>query len=254
MDVVAIFGPTGVGKTAVAVALARLLRERGEDPVAISADALQVYRGLETLTGAGDATRGPRDRPAVGASRSPGSSPRARSPSARTPRSTPRSRRGRRPIVVGGTGLYLRAALTELQPQAAAPAGPARADRGRHGGPRPGRAARRPGRARARAGGRDRPERPQPRSCARSSCSTMGESLDDYGDQLWTDEMRVPTRLFGLVMDRDGAVRADRRPRRRDGRGRAPPTRCAPPTPPAPRAPRARRSASASCSRTTSTR
>ena len=27
-----------------------LLRERGEDPVAISADALQVYRGLETLT------------------------------------------------------------------------------------------------------------------------------------------------------------------------------------------------------------
>ncbi len=48
---VAIFGPTGVGKTAVALALADALRQRGEDPVAISADALQVYRGLETLTG-----------------------------------------------------------------------------------------------------------------------------------------------------------------------------------------------------------
>ena len=49
-------GPPGVGKTAVAIALADRLRADGEDPVAVSADALQVYRGLETLTGA--ATRG----------------------------------------------------------------------------------------------------------------------------------------------------------------------------------------------------
>jgi tRNA dimethylallyltransferase len=54
-EVVALFGPTGVGKTEVAVALADLLRVRGERPVAISADALQVYEGLETLTGAADA-------------------------------------------------------------------------------------------------------------------------------------------------------------------------------------------------------
>src|SRR4051794_41922040 len=50
-EVIALFGPTGVGKTDVAVALADLLRVRKERPVAISADALQVYRGLETLTG-----------------------------------------------------------------------------------------------------------------------------------------------------------------------------------------------------------
>ena len=50
----AIFGPTGVGKTGVAVALAELLRERGEDPVAISCDALQVYEGLGVLTGVGE--------------------------------------------------------------------------------------------------------------------------------------------------------------------------------------------------------
>ena len=49
MSVLAIFGPTGVGKTGVAIALARLLRQRGEDPVAISCDALQVYEGLERL-------------------------------------------------------------------------------------------------------------------------------------------------------------------------------------------------------------
>src|SRR5690349_3808808 len=35
-SVIAVFGPTGVGKTAVAVALAERLRGRGEDPVAIS--------------------------------------------------------------------------------------------------------------------------------------------------------------------------------------------------------------------------
>ena len=50
--VIAIFGPTGVGKTAIALALGRRLRAAGEDPVAVSADALQVYRGLEVLTGA----------------------------------------------------------------------------------------------------------------------------------------------------------------------------------------------------------
>ena len=48
MQIIALFGPTGVGKTAVAVALAERLRARGEDPVAVSADALQVYAGLET--------------------------------------------------------------------------------------------------------------------------------------------------------------------------------------------------------------
>ena len=54
VQVVAIFGPTGVGKTAVAVALAERLRKHGEDPLAVSADALQVYAGLELLTGAPD--------------------------------------------------------------------------------------------------------------------------------------------------------------------------------------------------------
>src|SRR5947209_5148112 len=52
MKVIALFGPTGVGKTAVAISLAERLRARGEDPVAVSADALQVYEGLEVLTGA----------------------------------------------------------------------------------------------------------------------------------------------------------------------------------------------------------
>ena len=55
-EVIALFGPTGVGKTAVAIALAEVLQARGErPPVAVSADALQVYEGLAALTGAATA-------------------------------------------------------------------------------------------------------------------------------------------------------------------------------------------------------
>jgi tRNA dimethylallyltransferase len=113
--VIAIFGPTGVGKTAVALALGRRLRARGEEPVAVSADALQVYRGLEVLTGAPT----PAERAQL---------------EHRMVSFLPVDARfsvgeyselvhaeidgllaaGRRPIVVGGTGLYLRAALADL--------------------------------------------------------------------------------------------------------------------------------------------
>jgi tRNA dimethylallyltransferase len=114
-DVIAIFGPTGIGKTAVAIALADLLRERGEDPVAISADALQVYRGLETLSGA--ATQEER---AQLEHRLLGLVPATETFSVGEFMPLAHAEidgalaDGRTPIVVGGTGLYLRAALTEL--------------------------------------------------------------------------------------------------------------------------------------------
>ena len=115
LPIVALFGPTGVGKTEVAISLAQLLRDDGEDPVAVSADALQLYAGLEILTGAATAAERARLE-----HRLLGILP-------LTARATAGdfARRahaeidgliaaGRRPIVVGGTGLYLRAALAEL--------------------------------------------------------------------------------------------------------------------------------------------
>jgi tRNA dimethylallyltransferase len=115
LNVVGIFGPTGVGKTGVAIALAEQLRGRGEDPVAISCDALQVYEGLETLTGvATSEQRELLEHRLVGFVR------------VTQPFSVGDYMRlaheeidralegGRRPIVVGGTGLYLRAAVAEL--------------------------------------------------------------------------------------------------------------------------------------------
>ena len=89
-QVIAVFGPTGVGKTAVAIALAERLRERGEDPVAVSADAMQVYAGLPILTGAADSA-GAGSGSSTGCSascRSTRRSPPARTRSALTRRST----------------------------------------------------------------------------------------------------------------------------------------------------------------------
>ena len=114
-DVIALFGPTGVGKTSVAIALAARLRNLGEDPVAVSADALQVYSGLEILTGAA----GPRERAQL-EHRLIGFLPIDAQFSAGQYAELAHAEidalieQGDRPIVVGGTGLYLRAALTEL--------------------------------------------------------------------------------------------------------------------------------------------
>ena len=115
MPVVALFGPTGVGKTDVALALAEGLRARGEDPVAISADALQVYEGLGVLTGA--ATAEERDRLEH---RLVGTVPITQKfdlgqymPLAHAEIDAALAA-GRRAIVVGGTGLYMRAALADL--------------------------------------------------------------------------------------------------------------------------------------------
>jgi tRNA dimethylallyltransferase len=47
MRIIALFGPTGVGKTALAIEIASELRGRGESPAAVSADAMQIYQGLE---------------------------------------------------------------------------------------------------------------------------------------------------------------------------------------------------------------
>ncbi|MFI5027573.1 MAG: tRNA (adenosine(37)-N6)-dimethylallyltransferase [Solirubrobacterales bacterium] len=115
MTVVAIFGPTGVGKTGVAIALADELRQRGEDPVAISCDALQVYEGLETLTGAASAEeRRMLEHRLVGFL--PVTQPFSVGDYMRLAHREIDAalEQGRRPIVVGGTGLYLRAAIAEL--------------------------------------------------------------------------------------------------------------------------------------------
>lgn len=115
MNVLAIFGPTGVGKTGVAIALAELLRERGEDPVAINCDALQVYEGLAILTGAATAAEQERlEHRLLGFVPVDSDFSIADYMPLAHREIDAALEAGRRPIVVGGTGLYLRAALAEL--------------------------------------------------------------------------------------------------------------------------------------------
>jgi tRNA dimethylallyltransferase len=116
VNVLALFGPTGVGKTDVAIAVAERLRERGEDPVAISCDALQVYRGLEVLTGAASgAERARLEHRLVGIIDVSEEFSAGRFAELARSEIDALLASGRRPIVVGGTGLYMRAALSDME-------------------------------------------------------------------------------------------------------------------------------------------
>jgi tRNA dimethylallyltransferase len=114
-EVLALFGPTGVGKTDVAIELARRLREVGQEPVAVSADALQVYAGIETLTGsATPAQRAQLEHRLLSFLPVDATFSAGQYAELAHAEIDGLLAAGQRPIVVGGTGLYLRAALTEL--------------------------------------------------------------------------------------------------------------------------------------------
>jgi len=115
LKILALFGPTAVGKTGVAIAVADRLRERGEDPVAVNCDSIQVYRGLEVLSAAPDAEQQERLEHRLLSFVEPTEEFSAgRYAELAHAQIDSLLAEGRRPIVVGGTGLYLRAALADL--------------------------------------------------------------------------------------------------------------------------------------------
>jgi tRNA dimethylallyltransferase len=194
VQVIAVFGPTGIGKTAVAIALAERLRARGEDPVAVSADSMQLYQGLPILTGAADALQ-----QAQLEHRLLGFVPVHETYSAGAFAQRAHEEidgliaQHRRPIVVGGTGLYLRAALADLDLRP--PVDPA---------------------IRARIAARDLAElhaelppdlniRPTDthRIVRAHELLATGELPHATSRQLWTEHTRHPTLLVALVMDRE---------------------------------------------------
>jgi tRNA dimethylallyltransferase len=184
--VLAIFGPTASGKTAVAQALAQRIPAE-----LVSADSMQVYRGLPILTNQAPARLvgiWPLDHEASVAEYQQ---------LAHTAIAEVLAA-GRTPIVVGGTGLYLRAALADLTlPPAPEP------------------------------GERERWERIYDDEGAESAHTRLAEldpeaaaavhpndrrrvvrSLELAGqarerDRLWTDETRHPTLVFGLDVPKE---------------------------------------------------
>jgi tRNA dimethylallyltransferase len=200
----ALFGPTGVGKTEVALALADRLRARGERPVAVSADALQVYAGLEVLTGVPTAEQRARLEHRL-TSFVPVSE---RFSVAEYAERAHREidgllKEGATPIVVGGTGLYLRAALATLTLRPPPPAGVRErweAALTEHGPEQlHAQLARAAPWAAATIDPRDRH-----RIIRSLELLDQGALVEPEGpNRLWTGETRHPTRLVGLVRDRD---------------------------------------------------
>jgi tRNA dimethylallyltransferase len=207
--VIALFGPTAVGKTAVAVALARRLRVAGDDPVALSADALQVYRGLETLTGVATAAeRAELEHRLISFVPLDGRFSVAEYAGLAHAEIDALLAAGLTPIVVGGTGLYLRAALAELDLKPAPPDElrehwmeqlRTRGSLALHA-----ELARRAPNTAARIDANDR------HRIVRALELSDLDALEDEaqpGEQLWTADTRHPTRLVGLVLDRDELYR-----------------------------------------------
>lgn len=202
-SVVAIFGPTAIGKTAVAIELAELLRARGEDPVAVSVDAMQVYRELPVLTGAADAEERARlEHRLIGCVSVAENWDVVRHARAAHAEIDQLREEGRRPLVLGGTGLYLRAALTELDFM-----------------PKPPEGVRERLTTELQQDGLEalyaRLEAQAPDLAAQTEASNArrvvraleaveaGENPARRAEnRLWTKETRVPTLLFGLTMER----------------------------------------------------
>jgi tRNA dimethylallyltransferase len=203
MPVVAIFGPTASGKSAVAIELAERL-----DGEIVSCDAMQLYRGLPILTNqppAADVARVPHHLVAVWETDHAGSV--AEYAALAHAAIDAVLARGRTPVVCGGSGLYLRAALADMPLPPRVPA--AARTRFEHLYDEEGADV-----AHARlaaadpvaAAGVHRNDR---RRVVRAlELHAAGTSLAPEHDRLWAPDRRHPTTVVGL--DVPGALVADR--------------------------------------------
>ncbi|HUZ84674.1 MAG TPA: tRNA (adenosine(37)-N6)-dimethylallyltransferase MiaA, partial [Gaiellales bacterium] len=196
MTVVAVFGPTASGKSAVALALADLIG--GE---IVSCDAMQLYRGLPILTNqptAPELERVAHHLVAVWPLSHAGSV--AEYAALAHAAIDEVAARGRVPVVVGGSGLYLRAALAAM----ALPPRPRAGARERQGAlyDRVGARAAHDllGRVDARAAAAVHPN-DRRRVVRALELAAAGVSLAPARDTLWTGALRRPAVVVGLRAD-----------------------------------------------------
>jgi tRNA dimethylallyltransferase len=206
---IAVFGPTGVGKTGVAIMLSERLRALGEDPIAISCDSIAVYRGLETISGAPGAEQRRRlEHRLVGIVEPAEEFSAGRFAALAEEEIAGALASGRRPILVGGTGLYMRAALTELElrpPVAEEVRAAVEAELAEHG----------PEALHAQLAVDVRSRvHPSDRKRIARALELLRSGIDppERSRELWTAGLRRPTLLVGVVCDREVlARRIDRR-------------------------------------------
>lgn len=191
MSVLAVFGPTASGKTAVAEALAARVPAE-----LVSADSMQVYRGLPILTNQDAGARLVGIWP-LSHEASVGEYQRLAHEAIDEILAA-----GRTPVVVGGTGLYLRAAVSELE----LPPPPQPGSRERWEALYDARgaaaahaelSARDPGAAAA-VHPNDR------RRVVRAlELAEAGSSLRPERDRLWAEDTRLPTLVAGLDVPKE---------------------------------------------------
>jgi len=198
LEPIAIFGPTAVGKTGVAIALAERLSARGEEPIAVNCDSIQVYRGLERLSGAATAAERERlEHRLVGIVGTHEEFSAGRYAELAHREIDRLLRTERRPIVVGGTGLYLRAALADLELRPPVPAEvrsqveQTLAERGPEA-----LHAELPDELASGVHPNDRK-----RIARLTELTRLGIAPHSSSDGLWTERLRHPTLLVGLTMD-----------------------------------------------------
>ena len=202
-QVLALFGPTSVGKSEIAVVLAERLSRSGRGSVIIGADSMQIYDGLGLISGAASPQQRARaDHRLIGfvpidSEFSAGQY--AELAHAEIDRAVGD---GELAIVVGGTGLYLQAALTEMpmRPPISQATEQALQEQLEEEGEQ---------------ALHDRLAAESPTAAARINVSdhrrllralallAEGHSLDDQEGGIWTSQLRHPTRLIGLTCARD---------------------------------------------------
>jgi tRNA dimethylallyltransferase len=180
------------------------LRERGEDPVAVSCDAIQIYRGLDLLSGAASPEERRRlEHRLLGIVDLSGEFSAGRFATLAHAEIDELLAAGRRPIVVGGTGLYLRAALSELDLRPPVP-DELRAEVERE------LAERSPAALHAELD----PDlaltvHPTDRKRIARITELQRAGIDPprSSERLWTEDLRRPTLLIGLTVDREELAR-----------------------------------------------
>ena len=194
VEVLAIFGPTASGKSAVAEEVTRLIPAE-----LVSADAMQVYRGLPILTNQSEA----RLVGYLGLDQEGSVAEYQRLAHAAVDEILAA---GQTPVVVGGTGLYLRAALADLElPPPPAPGARERLE-GLYDELGPEAAhellVERDPAAAAAVHANDR------RRVVRAlELAEAGSSLRPGEDRLWSGETRHPTLVVGLDVPADELAR-----------------------------------------------
>jgi tRNA dimethylallyltransferase len=194
--VIAIFGPTASGKTAVAEALAQRIPAE-----LVSADAMQVYRGLPILTNQSEHPARLVGYLGLDEEGSVAEYQRLAHEAIHEILAA-----GRTPIVAGGTGLYLRAALADLElPPPPSPGARERLERlyDREGAVRAHAVlVERDPAAAAAVHPNDR------RRVVRAlELAEAGTSLRPGKDTLWSGETRHPTRIVGLELPSEELAR-----------------------------------------------